>query len=202
MCNRRRKKNTESKIKDTRNTEETAENSEEKEDNQLNLQPISDEILTYENNEETMSDEDKIILDVTENIEDCNSDPNNSDNVPETSLSDSVELNVEPMHSDIKDMDDEPAENAETEDENCDITDTLDLNESVVIPNRTLGLESFNDMSWKDNDTTPFILDANAHPELEPLFVGATNSDLTKSLRRVRLAKNLPQNTYQEKMGT
>ena len=64
------------------------------------------------------------------------------------------------MHSDIKDMNDEPAENAETEDENCDITDTLDLNESVVIPNRTLGLESFNDMSWKDNDTTPFILDA------------------------------------------
>ena len=84
----KKKKNTESKIKDTRNTEETAENSEEKEDNQLNLQPISDEILTYENNEETMSDEDKIILDVTENIEDCNSDPNNSDNVPETSLSD------------------------------------------------------------------------------------------------------------------
>ena len=71
-----------------------------------------------------------------------------------------MELNVEPMHSDIKDMNDEPAENAETEDENCGITDTLDLNESVVIPNRTLGLESFNDMSWKDNDTTPFILDA------------------------------------------
>ena len=122
-----------------------------------------------------MREEDKIILDVTENIEDCNFEPNNSDNVPETFLSDSVELNVEPMHSNIKDMDDEPAENAETEDENCDITDTLDLNE----------LESFNDMSWKENDTTPFMLDENAHPELEPLFVGGTNSDLTKSLRRV-----------------
>ena len=106
-----------------------------------------------------------------------------------------MEPNVEPMHSDIKDMNEEPAENAETEDENCDISDTLDLNESVVIPNRTLGLESFNDMSWKDNDTTPFILDANAHPELEPLFVGATNSDLTKSLRRVRLAKKSPSKT-------
>ena len=73
------------------------------------------------------------------------------------------------MHSNIKDMD-EPVENTETEDKNCDITDTLDLNE----------LESFSDMSWEENNTTPFMPHANAHPNLEPLFVGGTNSDLAK----------------------
>ena len=111
----------------------------------LHLQPISNEMLTYEDNEETMKEEDKTILDVTENIENCNSEQNNNDNVPETFLSNSVELNVEPMHSNIKDMDDEPIENAENKDENCDITDTPDLNE----------LESFSDMSWEENNTTP-----------------------------------------------
>eukprot|EP00092_Neocalanus_flemingeri_P008454 GFUD01009110.1.p1 GENE.GFUD01009110.1~~GFUD01009110.1.p1 ORF type:complete len:2320 (+),score=595.04 GFUD01009110.1:230-7189(+) len=183
------------------NTETDVEDSIENDTNEgkSNLQPISDEILKCENMEESIKDipvteENKVISDVTEEVEDKNSDPNNSDNVPEMSLSDSVEHNIETMDFDVKDMDNESAENAETEDENCDITETLDLDESVVIPTRTLEFETINDISLKDPDTS-LVADANVNSEVDPPSMPGNNSDLTKSLRRVRLAKKSPTKT-------
>lgn len=165
-----------------------------------NLQPISDEILTGENidasiKEMSVTEENKLSSEVTQFVEDNKSDPNDSDNVPEISLNDSVEPNIETVDSGEKDIDNEPAENAETEDENCDITETLDLNESFVIPNTTLELETVNDISLKDLDTSAVALDANYQSEVDPPSMPGTNSDLTKSLRRVRLAKKSPTKT-------
>ena len=172
-------------------TEVVGETEEEKTDDvDSNLYPISDEILKCETvsglgNENTFAKEDPADSDTSQIVDAKESEPSDSDNVPE----------IETMDSSVKTMDNGASENTEIEDENCDITETLDLNESVVLPNITLEHESENDISLKDMDNSVAAVDENYQSEQGPLSVMSSNSDLTKSLRRVRLAKKSPTKT-------
>jgi len=172
-------------------TEVVGETEEEKSDDvDSNLHPISDEILKCATvsglvNEHTFAKEDSADSDTSQIVDAKESEPSDSDNVPE----------IETMDSSVKTMDNGASENTEIEDENCDITETLDLNESVVLPNITLEQESENDISLKDMDNSVAALDENYQSEQGPLSVMSSNSDLTKSLRRVRLAKKSPTKT-------
>ena len=61
-----------------------------------------------------ITEEQKISSGVTQIAKDKNQNPNDIDNVPEMYLNDSVEPTIETVDSGEKDMDNEPAENAET----------------------------------------------------------------------------------------
>jgi len=151
-----------------------------------NLHPISDEILKCETatgsaKEQSVTNKDVLGSDISQTVEANESEPSESDNVPD----------IETMDSSLKAVDNGAFENTEIEDENCDITETLDLNESVVLPpNTTFELETENEMSLKDLDNSVSALDGSYHGDQDPPSVMSSNSDLTKSLRRVRLANH------------